>query len=83
MFDEGYHLKFGSRRLAYREFGACLGIECFRATVGPDGELYDYLKEISDAMIEQYSDGGTQTPDDLKPITQVMFASALIPGGKG
>lgn len=33
-------------------------------------------------MIEEYDDGGTQTPDDLKPITRVMFASALIPGGK-
>ncbi|EZF69683.1 hypothetical protein H105_07913 [Trichophyton soudanense CBS 452.61] len=80
LFDEGSYLKFGSRRLAFREFGACLGIECFRATVNPDGELYDYFKEILDAMIEEYDDGGTQTPDDLKPITRVMFASALIPG---
>ncbi|EFQ98002.1 hypothetical protein MGYG_01038 [Nannizzia gypsea CBS 118893] len=80
LFDEEYHLKFGASRLAFREFGACLGIECFRATVGPEGDLYDYFKEMSDAMIEQYNDDGTQTPNELKPITRVMFASALIPG---
>lgn len=46
------------------------------------------LKTWSDSIIaawDPYMDltiSQGLTPDDLKPITRVMYASALIPGGK-
>lgn len=74
-------------RLAFREFGTCIGAQCqAEHTTEKEGSID--LKTWSDAIIAVWdpymeltiSEG--LTPDDLKPITRVMYASALIPGGK-
>lgn len=70
-------------RLAFREFGTCLGIEC-QAESGQASDQKVYADSIITAwdpyMELSISEG--LTPDDLRPITRVMYASALIPGGK-
>lgn len=63
------------QRLAFREFGACLGISCY----GGD----DYLNSRVAAIIEYWESRSHDDPDDhLRPISEVMCAAALIPGGK-
>ncbi|RGP60428.1 l-ascorbic acid binding [Fusarium longipes] len=62
-----------SKRLAFREFGACLGVHC----VEPDEDLkrkVDNLVKFWEDFIHQHDDGG------LDPISQVMYAAAIIPG---
>jgi hypothetical protein len=61
-------------RLAFREFGTCLGIGCY----GGDDRLQEWAAEIVDSWEKHMS----QTPGDLRPITQVMYAAAIIPGGE-
>ncbi|RMJ21529.1 hypothetical protein PHISP_07598, partial [Aspergillus sp. HF37] len=64
-------------RLAFREFGTCLGALC------QDSED---LKVYADAIVTAWdpymelSISAGMDPDDLRPITRVMYASALIPG---
>ncbi|KHN96205.1 Dimeric alpha-beta barrel [Metarhizium album ARSEF 1941] len=60
------------RGLAFREFGACLGVRC----VGADGELQDRI----DALVRSWDGRGGHVDEDLRPISHVMYASALIPG---
>lgn len=62
-------------RLAFREFGTCLGIECY----GGD----EYLAGRVKAVI-QFWEGYMEevTADDLRPISLVMYAAAVIPGGE-
>ncbi|CAP91314.1 Pc13g02450, partial [Penicillium rubens Wisconsin 54-1255] len=73
-------------RLAFREFGTCMGIQC-QSEVKEKERTVD-LKCYSDAIIAawdpymQLSISDDLTPADLRPITRVMYASALIPGGK-
>ncbi|KAM6515879.1 hypothetical protein FALCPG4_014086 [Fusarium falciforme] len=62
-----------SHRLAFREFGACLGVQC----VGADEPLksqIDQLMGFWEKHLEQHD------RDGLRPISQVMYAAALIPG---
>ena len=70
-------------RLAFREFGTCLGIGC---TFGPGNGTEDAvdLKSRSESIISQWDKymSSAVTPEDLKPITRVMYSTALIPGGK-
>lgn len=61
-------------RLAFRDFGACMGIGCY----GGDDHLQDCAAEIVSSWEKHMS----QTPGDLRPITKVMYAAALIPGGR-
>jgi hypothetical protein len=61
-------------RLAFREFGTCLGIGCH----GGDDRLGGWADEIVNSWEKHMS----QTPGDLRPITQVMYAAAIIPGGE-
>ena len=61
-------------RLAFREFGTCLGIGCH-----PD--MTEYV-EHSELVLSQWEGHMSQTPKDLKAITWVMYAAALIPGGE-
>ncbi|KAF4994277.1 hypothetical protein FDECE_13169 [Fusarium decemcellulare] len=64
-----------SRRLAFREFGACLGVQC----VGSDEPLKTQIDELIgfwEKHLQQHD------KDGLRPISQVMYAAALIPGGK-
>jgi hypothetical protein len=51
-----------------------MGIRCH----GSDERLQDYAAEVVSSWEKHMS----QTPGDLRPITQVMYATALIPGGE-
>ncbi|KAF5023620.1 hypothetical protein F66182_4322 [Fusarium sp. NRRL 66182] len=61
------------RRLAFREFGACLGVLC----VEPDEAVRELVAKLIDFWEEHIHqhDG-----DGLKPISQAMYAAATIPG---
>jgi hypothetical protein len=62
-------------RLAFREFGTCLGIGCY----GGD----DYLVERAKAVVKFWEDYMEELMmEDLRPISLVMYAAALIPGGE-
>jgi hypothetical protein len=60
-------------RLAFREFGTCLGIGCY----GGD----EYLASRAAAVVKFWEEYMKEvTADDLRPISLVMYAAALIPG---
>jgi hypothetical protein len=62
-------------RLAFREFGTCLGIGCY----GSD----EYLASRAAAVVKLWEEYMEEvTADDLRPISLVMYAAALIPGGE-
>ncbi|KAK9237781.1 hypothetical protein V1525DRAFT_402897 [Lipomyces kononenkoae] len=61
-----------AHRLAFREFGALMGIQCY----GHDENLQARVPPVM-AMWDKYI--SELTPEDLKPITMAMYASALIP----
>lgn len=64
------------RRLAFREFGTALGIGCYRNSD-------DYLQSRATEIVTSWEKHiETLTPDELRPITMVMYAAALVPGGK-
>ncbi|RSH88939.1 hypothetical protein EHS25_002601 [Saitozyma podzolica] len=71
MFQSGYNDMPARYRLAFREYGACLGIQCLE----PDEYLLRKKDEVV-AFWEKYR----ETHDDLRPITEVMRVAALIPG---
>ncbi|KAK0748605.1 hypothetical protein B0T21DRAFT_25592 [Apiosordaria backusii] len=64
-----------NRRLAFREFGACLGLRCYGC--GPDQELKESVKGVLEFW-QRYLESSTD--EDLKPISLVMYAAAGIPG---
>ncbi|KAJ8120486.1 hypothetical protein O1611_g10356 [Lasiodiplodia mahajangana] len=68
-------------RLAFREFGACLGIKCYE---GGLESLMDGIQTVLDIWERKMIDEGAEDEDDedLRPINLVMYAAALIPGGK-
>jgi hypothetical protein len=62
-----------SRRLAFREFGTCMGLECYGVDEGLRGRV--------GAVVDFWRQHLAQSTDqDLRPITLVMYAAALIPG---
>lgn len=73
LFDQGYLRTSTSRRLAFREYGTCLGIGCVD---DPDAKLQEYRN----CIIETWERHRESTPGDLKAISEVMRAAALIPG---
>ncbi|KGO55456.1 hypothetical protein PEX1_099890 [Penicillium expansum] len=86
LFEINQYLERNIRfRLAFREFGTCMGIQC-QSEVDAEKERTVDLKYYSDAIIAawdpymQLSISDDLTPEDLRPITRVMYASALIPG---
>lgn len=66
-----------NRRLAFREFGACLGLRCYGC--GADAELKESVKGVLEFW-QRYLEGSTD--EDLKPISLVMYAAAGLPGGE-
>ena len=62
-------------RVAFREFGTCLGLQCY----GVHPDLRARLQEI---VIFWQNSGyfNTMVDEGLKPTTFVMYAAALIPG---
>jgi len=70
----GMMTRSADRRLAFREFGTCLGVRCWDPG---DEEIEGVVEEIL-TFWEQHMDASTD--EDLKPISFVMYAAALIPG---
>lgn len=75
-------------RLAFREFGTCLGIHCYPEEVQVKGRAIN-LGRFADAVINQWvphmelvTSMGVVLDDDLRPINKAMYAAALIPGGE-
>lgn len=74
-------------RLAFREFGTAMGAAC-QAEQSTEKDLAVDLKSYADAIITAWDSQMELTlysdapEDDLRPITKVMYASALLPGGK-
>ncbi|KAF7719286.1 Uncharacterized protein PECH_004778 [Penicillium ucsense] len=86
LFEIQRYLERGIRsRLAFREFGTSLGLQCESEQSG-DRERATDFKNWADAIIVAWdpymelSAPAAVTPADLRPITRVMYASALIPG---
>lgn len=73
LYEGGYLDRPTSRRLAFREYGTCMGIGCVQE---PDEKLLALRSGLIDTW-EEYRDS---TPGDLRAISQVMRAAALIPG---
>ncbi|PGH30172.1 hypothetical protein GX50_07072 [[Emmonsia] crescens] len=81
LFDENHFLETNLQfRLAFREFGTCLGIGCL--TGGEASNNAVGLNYRSEEIITQWQKyiSSYLTPEDLKPITRVMYSTALIPG---
>ncbi|GAW10875.1 hypothetical protein ANO14919_002110 [Xylariales sp. No.14919] len=66
-------------RLAFREFGACLGIKCYENGLE---SLMDGVEAVLDIWKGKMLEGEDGGDGDLRPINLVMYAAALIPGGK-
>ncbi|KAJ5587025.1 uncharacterized protein N7459_002790 [Penicillium hispanicum] len=88
LFEINQYLKRNIRfRLAFREFGTSVGAQCQSQQTTEKDRAVD-LKTWSDAIIAAWdpymelSITEGLTPEDLRPITRVMYASALIPGGE-
>ena len=75
------------RRLAFREFGTCLGLQC-QAEQATERDRAVDLKVYADAIITAWDPAMELTlesdmaDDGLRPITRVMYATALVPGGE-
>ncbi|PTB58205.1 hypothetical protein M431DRAFT_110430 [Trichoderma harzianum CBS 226.95] len=63
-----------SRRLAFREFGTCVGVSCIDASEKLQDQVEDLLQ-----FWEKHLDRG-DGEDDLKPISRVMYATGLVVG---
>ncbi|KAI1777964.1 hypothetical protein F4818DRAFT_331237 [Hypoxylon cercidicola] len=63
-------------RLAFREFGACLGIKCYEDD--PARPLHEGAQVVLDAWAGKVLMKGAG--EDLRPINLAMYAAALIPG---
>lgn len=75
LYEEDRYFEFPiSHRLAFREFGTCLGIGCH-----DKGQEWSERKE---KILASWRGHLEEIPRQLEAITQVMYATALIPGGK-
>ncbi|KAI2824793.1 hypothetical protein CBS115989_214 [Aspergillus niger] len=84
LFENKRYLQRDPRyRLAFREFGAAMGIRCVAEQQAEKDTAVD-LKVYADQIVDFWAPymAGEEEDDieDLRPITQVMYASALIPG---
>ncbi|KAI1761479.1 hypothetical protein GGR53DRAFT_522364 [Hypoxylon sp. FL1150] len=62
-------------RLAFREFGACMGIKCYEDD--PTKPMHAGAQIVLDAWEGKVLKGADE---DLRPINMTMYAAALIPG---
>ncbi|KAI1798568.1 hypothetical protein F4811DRAFT_566330 [Daldinia bambusicola] len=62
-------------RLAFREFGGCLGIKCY--VDDPAQPLHTAAEAVLDAWEGRVLHAADE---DLRPINLVMYAAALVPG---
>lgn len=84
MFKVNRYLEHNIKyRLAFREFGTCLGIQSHPEQISLTGRTIN-LKKYADAIIEQWVPhievSTSSLDDDFRPINKVMYATALIPG---
>ncbi|RAH49171.1 uncharacterized protein BO95DRAFT_29258 [Aspergillus brunneoviolaceus CBS 621.78] len=86
LFERRHYLDRDLRaRLAFREFGTCLGLQCMAAQASDKDRAVE-LKAYADRIVECWDPhiwmetGRNATPEELRPITRVMYAAALIPG---
>lgn len=78
---EGLRARDPVQRLAFREFGACLGVQCFGISYGEGGEEGWRMEESVEKTVEFWEKYLEESLDeDLRPISLVMYAAALIPG---
>ena len=88
LFEIDRHLDRNiQRRLAFREFGTGLGLQCMAGQSSEKDRAVDlttYAQAILDAWdpYMRMSSESSTTPEDLRPITRVMYAAALVPGGE-
>lgn len=76
------------RRLAFREFGLALGLRC--GLVPRDKKWVEKAASVVTAWenaglvpeMKAKNEAGLNAEEDLLPITNVMYAAALIPGGE-
>ncbi|OBT60430.1 hypothetical protein VE03_10133 [Pseudogymnoascus sp. 23342-1-I1] len=69
--DEEYKKRTSPHRLAFREFGALMGARCY---------AYDeYMEALTDSIIAMWEKLLSKAPEDLRPITMVMYSAALLP----
>ncbi|KAL4747271.1 hypothetical protein BDW72DRAFT_209718 [Aspergillus terricola var. indicus] len=74
-------------RLAFREFGTALGLRCMAEQEVEKERAVD-LRAYSEQILKVWrpvmeaSLSEDATPEDLRPITRIMYAAALVPGGK-
>ena len=73
LYPQGYLKVATSRRLAFREYGTCLGIACLSDTS-------EELRKFRESIVETWERHREDTPGDLRAISEVMRAAALIPG---
>ncbi|KAH6624264.1 hypothetical protein B0J18DRAFT_465501 [Chaetomium sp. MPI-SDFR-AT-0129] len=71
--ERGLMARDASRRLAFREFGTCLGLRCFGAEAGMEKKVQSVV-DFWHHYLEKSTD------EDLRPISLVMYAAALVPG---
>lgn len=86
LWDEEYFGRSLRRRLAFREFGTSLGMQCALGGEEFGGKAMDITQIWEKTGIvplpETVSkDAGYNASVDLLPITLVMYAAALNPGG--
>jgi hypothetical protein len=73
--ERGLMARDASRRLAFREFGTCVGLQCY----GADDEMKRGVEAVVNFWHRYIEES---TDEDLRPISLVMYGSALIPGGE-
>ncbi|EJF59809.1 hypothetical protein DICSQDRAFT_23626, partial [Dichomitus squalens LYAD-421 SS1] len=73
-------------RLAFREFGTCLGVQCLRNAVADDFTGVNekaYWDQLVEKIMTTWTPSLEKDPPaiklELQPITMVMYATALIP----
>lgn len=72
LFENGYLEGNPRYRLAFREYGTAMGIGCAK----PD----DYLEKQRQKIVDIWEQYKSSTPGDLRPISEVMRAAAIVPG---
>ncbi|KAI0718787.1 hypothetical protein C8T65DRAFT_570247 [Cerioporus squamosus] len=90
LHDEEKYFEAPTRfRLAFREYGTCLGVHCLLSQVsadvssGKEGTYWkSFLNEVHGTWQPSVEGDPPLVPRKLQPITLVMYAAALYPGGK-
>ena len=84
-FEDKYFSGKVERRDAFRELTACMGIAC---VIGSQSsickEADDALRECHKAIIATWHKKleSALIAENVRPVTNLMYAAALVPGGK-